>query len=416
MVRERGQPGAAVAVGRRLLEGLRDPQVRLGAARGREPVGDRAPHELVLEPVREHRAALLDDEPALHRPVDGGEERLVRQAARMPDRLELEARTGHGRELEHGGGLRLEAGDPLADHLPHRRRRRDLARGPHRDHAAGPGDDPARLDELAPELRQEERVAAGQLGEGRGQLRRRRGAGGEPDELAHLVGREPAEPDPDDALGPGDVDERVGEARRHLVDRVAEGGDEQEARVGGAADEVPEEEQRRRVRPVDVLEHEQDRRASGRLREDVRHRGVEAQPLRVGVRRLPLARPARRADARQQPPQLGPGAPERLGLELADELLERLGERAERRRDDPVAVPVEHRRALGCDVVGELAHEAALARAGLARDEGGAPPLARRAREERPQGGELVRAAGEGVARGQPERARKECLRAHDQI
>ena len=72
-----------------------------------------------------------------------------------------------------------------------------------------------------------------------------------------LVVRQPAEADPDDALGAVDVDERIGELGRDVRLGVAERRDEEHARGRAGADEVPHQLERRSVGPVDVLEHEQ---------------------------------------------------------------------------------------------------------------------------------------------------------------
>ena len=76
---------------------------------------------------------------------------------------------------------------------------------------------------------------------------------------------------------------------------------------------MAEQEQRRRVRPVDVLEHEEDRRPVTDGREDVDDRGVEAMALRVDVRGLALGSAATvRLQAGQEQLELGLPAGERL--------------------------------------------------------------------------------------------------------
>ena len=60
--------------------------------------------------------------------------------------------------------------------------------------------DRAGVDQLPPELRHEERVAAGEVADGRDELVGRLDTGREADELADLALRQAAEPDADDAL------------------------------------------------------------------------------------------------------------------------------------------------------------------------------------------------------------------------
>ena len=145
--------------------------------------------------------------------------------------------------------------------------------------------------------------------------------GRESDELPELGVGEPTEPDPDDALGAGDVDERVGEARRDLAGGVSIRRDDQHARGRAGPHEVAQEEQRRRVRPVDVLEHEQDRRAPSGGGEHVGDRRVQAVALRVGIHSLALGGVAGlERERRQQAPELGAVAAERLGELVRPEL------------------------------------------------------------------------------------------------
>ena len=145
--------------------------------------------------------------------------------------------------------------------------------------------------------------------------------------------------------------------------------------------------------------------------EQVGDRAVQAVALGVGVgrdRRRQLADAVRQVG--QQPRELarrrGRDRPAASSASVvAHELVERLDERPVRALDDRVAGAVEDERAALGRLVGELAHEAALARAGLAADE--REPQRRR----RPSRGisarssrELARAAGERERRGEAER------------
>ena len=232
-----------------------------------------------------------------------------------------------------------------------------------------------------------------------------------PDELVHLVVGEAREPQAHDGVGAAQVGERVRERRRDVGLRVAERGEQEEARVPGRPGEVAEEHERRRVGPVAVLEHEQDR-APPDAAEQVRHRGVQAVALRVGIgldRRRQLPDTGRQVG--QQPGELPAGGAERvpqLGrLEHAREVVERLDERPVGRAHHRVAGAVEHERAAPGRLEGELAHEAALARAGLAAEEGDPPALVLPRRHERPERGQLGRAPDERERRRGAQRPRE---------
>ena len=80
----------------------------------------------------------------------------------------------------------------------------------------------------------------------------------------------------DDALRAVDVDERLRELGGDVRLGVAKRRDDQHPRRGARADEVSDEEQRRRVGPVQVLEHEQDGRLGRDADEELGHRRVEA--------------------------------------------------------------------------------------------------------------------------------------------
>jgi hypothetical protein len=175
---------------------------------------------------------------------------------------------------------------------------------------------------------------------------------------------------------------------------------------------MAEQRERGRVRPVEVLEHEQDRAARGHAGEQVVDGGVQPVPLGVGVGgdgRRQLAHPQRQL--RQHPGQLPAGGAE-VGaqgrrLDEAGQLVERVRERLVGRPHDGVAGAVEDERALAGRFMRELPREAALPRARVAAEQRGAPAFARGAGQQRAQGGELARAADERQRRRRAERARE---------
>ena len=202
--------------------------------------------------------------------------------------------------------------------------------------------------------------------------------------------------------------QRVG----HVGLRVAEGHDQQQPRPPARAHEVPHQVERGHVGPVGVLEHEQQRPVAADPGQQIGHRRVQAVPLGVRVRldrRGRLARPGR--EVRQQAHELAVGRPERRPQRLrpadARQVVERLDERPVGRADHRVAGAVEDEHAAGGHLGGELAHEAALARARLAADQHGPAPGALVPRQLRPQRRELARPPGERQSRRERERRRE---------
>ena len=231
-------------------------------------------------------------------------------------------------------------------------------------------------------------------------------------ELRDIGLREPREPQPDDAFGPVDVDERRGELRGDVGLVVAEGRHDQHPRRGTRPDEMAHEPERRRVRPVDVLEDDEERPLRADADEQVGDRRV--QPVALGVRigrrrRGRVADTGRepREEARQLAATLGEVRAQRVRIGVAHEVLECRRERPVGRADGGVAVAVEHRCALGGDLAGELAHEPALAGAGLAGEKRRAAPFPGGTGQERPERRELPRASCERERRSQAKRAGK---------
>ncbi len=374
------------------------------------------------EAIREPVTRTLDDEPRVHRLVDRVEEGAFLEHVRVADRRELEVGAGDGRELEELDRRGREPLEALVRDLADGRRRPQLGRGPDEAHPRQADGHGAFVHELAPELRDEERVAAGELADGLRQLRRRLGTRRQPDELGELAVGEPPEPDPNDTLRSIDVDERLRELGGDVRLGVAKGRNDQHPCRGARADEVPDEEQRRRVGPVQVLEHEQDGRLGRDTDEELGHRGVEAQPLgvRVGGRPSPRAG-GTRAELRDEPCEVDRRGAEgvengRRDAARPDQLGEGGRERRVGRADDGVAVPIEHRRPFLGELGGELPDEPALPGAGLAGDERCATALTDCPRQQRAQLGELTGPAGECVRRQEPKRAREMSHLGHDQF
>ena len=114
-------------------------------------------------------------------------------------------------------------------------------------------------------------------------------------ELAHVVVGEAGEAQPDDVVGAAQVGERLRDGLGDVGLGVAEGGEQEHARVAGGARQVAQEQERRGVGPVAVLEDEQ-HRAGAEPHEQVGHRRVQTMALgvRIGVHRRRQVADARR--------------------------------------------------------------------------------------------------------------------------
>ena len=247
--------------------------------------------------------------------------------------------------------------------------------------------------------------------------RGRAGAGRALYELGHLVAAQAADPQPHRGVGAAQVGQCLGERRGDVGVGVAEGGEHEQARVAGRAGEVAQEQERRRVRPVDVLEDQQ--HGPVEAGEHVGDRGVQPVALGVRVRRRGLRQVVELGpQLGQQPRQLAAGAADggaQLGrVKRADELLERLDERAVRRAHVGVAAAVEHERALGGGLGGELAHEPALAGPRLAAEQDDAAAGVFGPRHQLAQRRQLRRASDERERRREAKGAGRRSVE-HDQ-
>ena len=285
---------------------------RARVAAERRPLGEHAGAGGVQAPAlagqqrrvgRLARELVAEAEPAVARVRD---QHLVRHrlAQRRGEVRELdqlgEQLVVHARARDRGGAHRLlagrpERGDPPVEHVADRRRQRL------RVAVAGGGE----------QLLGQERVAAraaGDLGGGGGIGR---GAEDRRQQVADLDRRERRELQPPRARGAADLREPGAQSGppRHLV--AAVGGDEQDPLVPERPGQEAGEVERRAVGPVDVLEHEHERRGGRRLGEQVvdlteqPRAGRVVGPAAVGraARRPASAAPARRRRRRAGGPR-----------------------------------------------------------------------------------------------------------------
>ena len=262
VMREVGQRTARARLG--ALQRLADAQVQLGPPHAGQPVIQRPPHQLVGEAIGQRPRGKLVDHPAAHGLVEAFEQLGVGNAGGAPDHVEAELPAGGGRQLQQLDGPVGQAGEPLADDLAHALGRTEVHRRAGQPH--GPVDelDHPGLDEIAPQLADQEGVAAGEIADRLRQPRRPGvdlAARGVADELGDLLAREAGDPHPDDGVGAAQVGERLGQRLGDVGLGVAERDEHQQPRAARRPRQVAQEQECRRVSPVPVLEDEQHRAA-----------------------------------------------------------------------------------------------------------------------------------------------------------
>ncbi len=395
------------------LDRLARAQVQLGPARRRQPVVERTSHELVREAVDHRALGHGGHHAASQREVDRPEQGRLVDSRPTAEHREVELGPHHGGQLEHAGRRLVEPGQALAHHLAHSVGAAELLRGAGQPGAAVGDLERAGLDERAPELDHQERVALGEVMDGGcedrevgAEIAARRPL----DQLADLGAREAGQPERHDALGAAQVDQRGRELRRHVRLEVAKRGHEQHARVGGGAGEVAQEEQRRGVRPVRVLEHDEQRPPVRGVHQQLGHGGVEAVTLGVLIGRDRIGqRPDPGGEVGDEAGELAAAGaevvPQLLGIGHAHEVVKRLRDRLVGDPHHGITGSVQHQHAVGRGLVGELAHEPALARPRLPAHERDPPALASGTRHQRAQERELAGPADERERRREPQRS-----------
>jgi hypothetical protein len=397
----------------RALERLADAQVELGAPCAAETVVQRLAHQLVREAIGEPARRQLLDHPAADALVEGRQELGILETCGSEDDVELELRPHGRRQLEQVRRLGREAREALADHLANALGCSELRDRPRERDRAVDHLDRAGLDERPPKLVDEKRVSFGEVADRPRQVAEpfaRIGSCRAPHKLHHVVAGQAAEPQADDVLGSAEIGERLRERARHVGLAVAERGQQEQARITAGPSEVPEEQQGRSVGPVSVLDDQKHGTHFGDSRQELRDRRVQAMALGVGVcldgwRQLAGAL----GQMREQPRELTASHAERrtqlVRLDRPRQAVERLHERTVRSAHHLVAGAVQDEHAGARRVDCELAHEPALAGAGLAADEDDAALLAGGRGHERAEELELGRASDERRGRRETERA-----------
>ena len=269
-----------------LLEDRADPAVQPDAPGPAERRVERLANQRVGEGVAARSTGLLLDDPALRGLLERVEQALAGQLGKGVEHLDRERpadRGGHRHDAARG---RRQSGKAPLDRLPHAVRDAELGeRG--QTPPFGPLDR-VRVDEVAQDLLDEERVALGFAVKRVREMRRRRAPEPAGDHRRDVAPVQAPQPQPLD----GSLAVQV---REHRDQRLAQlglaiGADDQHALGLDRAHDVRQEQCGRLVRPVQVLEHQHDRPRSRRVREQ-RAGGLEqAEPLVLRSRRGP-ARP-----------------------------------------------------------------------------------------------------------------------------
>ena len=379
----------------------RRPEGEAPRAAPTEPVVQRAPHELVGEVPGQARRRRSP------RSSRCGPPRRAPREARVPRRRRhggrRRARTPHlpWRRARADRCSRRQACEPLAYHLANALRACQLGGRAHHSHlAVGQLDGPG-LDERAPELAHQESVAVRQVADrvrparaGRGRAHRLRRAG-----------RTRATSSPERPASAGE--RRRSAAGRRASPRASSGTSASVSRkvASSSTRAFPPARARWRRRssvgasaqwPSSSTSSAGRRRVTPASRSATavwsRWRSVSGSASTAGG--SPATRDARSGSSRvSSPPAGAERRPQLVGLDGSRELVERLDERAVGGGNHRVARAVEHERAVARRLGGELAHEAALARAGLAAEQDDAPALALCTRQQRAQPLQLGRAA-----------------------
>jgi hypothetical protein len=182
---------------------------------------------------------------------------------------------------------------------------------------------------------------------------------------------------------------------------VAVGGDDEEPEPLRKAQHVAQQQQGRLGRPLEVVEHEEDGRLAGELRQPGGDGVEEPVALGLGVR---LERGGQAghpgADLRHEPGQLAAVAAEPVGdgRRMVDEVAQRLDERLVGNAEVLVAPPGQHRRPFVVHRPGQLGRQTGLADPGFAGHEGEAQLAGRRLLPELPEPGQLAVPADEDAA------------------
>ena len=310
-------PVSAVPVS--VLERLADSEVQLGAPQPGDPVIQRPADQLVREPVGQLPRRHLDDHAVGDRLLERRVELGVGDSRRR-DHRQVELLSGDGGELDQRDRGGVELRQALADDLADALRTAELGHRTRQPGAVAGDRHRAAVDQGAPEFGHQERVAARQVVQDTTGVRQARAeltAARAAHELRDLGGAQRLEAHPRHSLRAPQVDQRRGQCLGDLGFGVAKRGHEQAPCLRRPPREVTQQQQRRRIGPVGVFDHQHQRRLARGRHQQVTDRAVEAVAFGIRIdarRRAQLSDPV--GQIGQQPRQLAASGPDRLAQRL----------------------------------------------------------------------------------------------------
>ncbi len=307
------------------------------------------------------RRSRLHDQPAADGHLEAVRQRLVGRLAGERYVGEREVLAAHGRDAQGASRRLRQAVEPAVDHRAHPQGHVGAGRGHQRLVRAAW----VRFDEVAYELLDEERVAAGAPVDGRHKLgRRRRAEPGRGQGTRLHLGQAGEHRALEPPLAPQVAEQRV-QRGIGLGALVAQRAGHEQRVSRQCPDGVREHSERRAVGQVQVLHDQQD----GRLpRGGCDRGGHRLEQAVASVARLALRRRGVGVELGQQASQLAGHPRGKRARGGGDEGPERLAEGRERRHALLDAAAGEHRGAGGAHLFGKLGEQPRLAAAGLAVD------------------------------------------------
>jgi hypothetical protein len=321
-----------------LGQGTHRPLVHPGTGGRADLRVQRIGHEAVHEPHRPSHRSQIDQDPRRHGGIEGADHRRLRHVERLEQDVLRELRPEHrccGQHREDVGAEGLHpAPDDLAEagrHAVGRHRRRRSVE------ASGCTNCPAQVHPVADQLRGVQGVPGRVVTQSPGDTAQLgiiyRIAGGD-DEFGQPGLVQSGQLQMTD-LAPVEVGERSPQLLGHLLPGVTAAHHDQDRRVGQRPDQVAEEEEGGRLRPLEVVEDE-DQRSSDRQSTQEVGGGVEGQEpfggvVRTGRRRgcrHPGAQPG--AEPRQFATDVGHMLPQQVEGCMLDARVEHRTERFER--------------------------------------------------------------------------------------
>jgi hypothetical protein len=372
-------PGIGLVGG---LERIRHAKVQRGPRRRRHLAGDRVADQRVRELVRELWPVDHLEHPGRDERVHPCGDLRLGQVRSGPQDAQLEAVARHGEELGQATDRDLEAAQAPSHHLAHAvGDTRAVERALH-DPAVHPSLQQPGGDQVAPELAEEERVAAAPLRERGGELSQAAVEGLARrllDQGRDVVGVQTAHPQPTDRLEAAQARQRHRQGIPDLAGRVPEGRDHEHPPGRAHLREVVEQGERVGAGPVHVVEDDHQRPPPGRRGEQRVDRHEHAVALGLGIDdRVRRSEPDSAALESREQGRDQPEVVDQLGVEVVDregsqKVVEDVHPRLVGHGELGVTAAVQHGPAVLVAAAGELGGQAGLAGPRLTADEHDAP-------------------------------------------